>query len=128
EKILAVIKEELLQIRSQYADARRTQIVDRTKGTLTATDLLPDQKVWIPVGANGEVRRQGFADISKTSLRQSGRDSAVALLTANTQNFLYVFDRSGGCSRISIHELPLDEAKHLADFTAYTRRDRIVAA
>ncbi|MBX2996905.1 MAG: DNA gyrase subunit A [Caldilineaceae bacterium] len=127
-KILAVIREELLKIRAQYADARRTQIVDRIKGTLTATDLLPDQKVLVSVGANGDVRRQALANINKTNLRQSARDSAVALLTANTQDFLYVFDRKGSCNRVPIHELPQDETKHLAELTNYSRRDRIVAA
>jgi DNA gyrase subunit A len=127
-KILAVIREELLQIRTQYADQRRTQIVDRLKGTLTATDLLPDQKVLVSVGSSGEVRRQTLADINKTNLRQGARDSAVALLTANTQDFLYLFDRKGGCNRLPIHELPQDETKHLAELTNYSRRDRIVAA
>ncbi|MEZ4636220.1 MAG: DNA gyrase subunit A [Caldilineaceae bacterium] len=128
EKILAVIREELLALRAEYADPRRTQIVDRTKGTLTTTDLLPDQKVWISVGAGGEIRRQSFTDITKTSLRQTGRDSAVALLTANTQDFLYIFDKRGGCNRIAIHELPQDEGKHFAELSNYSRRDRIVSA
>jgi DNA gyrase subunit A len=128
EKILRVIREELSAIRLQYADARRTQIVERTKGTLTATDLLPDQKVLVTVGASGEVRRQDFSLATKTGLRQSGRDSAVALLVANTQDFLYLFDKKGQCQRISIHELPQEESKHLADLTDYSRRDTIVAA
>ncbi len=48
-KILGVIKDELMEIKEKYGDARRTQIVDRTKGTLTSTDLLPDQAVWVSV-------------------------------------------------------------------------------
>jgi hypothetical protein len=128
EKILQVIKEELLAIRAGYADARRTQIVERTKGTLTATDLLPDQKVLVTVGANGEVRRQDFSTATKTGLRQSGRDSAVALLVANTQDLLYLFDKKGQCCRLSIHELPQEEARHLADLTEFSRRDTVVAA
>ena len=128
EKVLAVIRQELLDIRAEYADARRTQIVDRTKGTLTTTDLLPDQKVWISVGTSGEIRRQSFADVTKTSLRQTGRDSGVALLTANTQDFLYIFDKRGGCNRIAVHELPQDEGKHFAELSNYSRRDRVVAA
>ncbi|MBI1297695.1 DNA gyrase subunit A [bacterium] len=128
EKVLAVIRQELLDIRAEYADARRTQIVDRTKGTLTTTDLLPDQKVWVSVGTSGEIRRQSFADVTKTSLRQTGRDSGVALLTANTQDFLYIFDKRGGCNRIAVHELPQDEGKHFAELSNYSRRDRVVAA
>ena len=84
EKILAVIKTDLLEIKAKYGDARRTQIVDRTKGTLTTTDLLPDQEVWVSVGGKGELRRQEVGKVTNTALRQIGRGSDVAILTANT--------------------------------------------
>jgi len=56
EKMLAVIKDELLEIKEQYGDARRTQIVDRTKGTLTTTDLMPDKAVWFSMNRKGMMR------------------------------------------------------------------------
>ncbi|RIK41315.1 MAG: hypothetical protein DCC57_18975 [Chloroflexi bacterium] len=128
-KILAVIKTDLLAIKEQYADPRRTQIVDRTKGTLTTTDLLPDQEVWVTVGANGEVRRQDATRLSATTLRQIGKESGVEVLTANTRDFLYLFAREGRCRRVAVHELPqAGDAKHLAELTEYTRRDEVTAA
>ncbi len=128
-KMLAVIKEELLEIREKYGDERRTQIVDRTRGTLTATDLLPEQDVWISVGAGGELRRQDVSSLSATTLRQIGKGSEVALLTANTRDFLYLFSRDGRCRRVPVHELPSDgSARHLAELTDFTRRDEITAA
>ena len=63
-KMLAVIKTDLLDLKAKYSDARRTQIVDRTKGTLKTTDLLPDQEVWVSVAANGDLRRQDAARLS----------------------------------------------------------------
>ncbi|RME53819.1 MAG: DNA gyrase subunit A, partial [Caldilineae bacterium] len=128
EKILGVIRTELLAIREQYADQRRTQIVERTKGTLTTTDLLPDQKVWISLGADGELRRQAYSGISKTSLRQAGSNAAVAMLTANTRDYLYLFSTDGRCRRVGVHEIPEDKPKHLAELTDFTRRDTILAA
>ena len=56
-KILGVIKNDLLEIKEKYGDARRTQIVDRTKGTLTTTDLLPDQEVWDAVSRASRLSR-----------------------------------------------------------------------
>ncbi|HXF63009.1 MAG TPA: DNA gyrase subunit A, partial [Caldilineaceae bacterium] len=128
-KILAVIKSDLLAIKEKYGDARRTQIVDRTKGTLTTTDLLPDQEVWVSVGANGEVRRQEVTRLTAATLRQIGQNSEVDLLTANTRDWLYLFARDGRCRRIAIHELPQNgDQKHLAEMTDYSRRDEITAA
>ena len=128
-KILQVIKTDLLEIKEKYGDARRTQIVDRTKGTLTTTDLLPDQEVWVTVSGNGDLRRQETARVSASSLRQAGKGSEVALLTANTRDYLYLFASDGRCRRISVHELPQGGSeKHLAELTEFSRRDSITAA
>ncbi len=127
EKILGVIRQEMLDIREKHGDRRRSQIVERTKGTLTTTDLLPDQKVWISVGANGEIRRQAFAGIDSSTLRQVGANAATALLTANTREQLYIFTTDGRCRRVGIHEIAQDETKHAADLTDLTRRDGVAA-
>ncbi len=128
EKILGVIKEELLAIKQEFGDARRTQIVDRTKGTLTSTDLLPDQMAWISVGKNGELRRQAVSKPGTSTMRQIGKDSQVALLTANTREYLYVFSKDGRTSRIGIHEIPEDGSKKVSDLTGFMGRDAITAA
>jgi DNA gyrase subunit A len=128
-KILGVIKTDLLAIKEKYADARRTQIVDRTKGTLTSTDLLPDQEVWVTVSAGGDLRRQETSKLSAAALRQVGNGSEIALLTANTRDYLYLFAKDGRCRRVAIHEIPQDgSAKHLAEMSEFSRRDLITAA
>jgi DNA gyrase subunit A len=129
-KILRVIKEELLALREKYADARRTQIVDRTKGTLTTTDLLPQQDVWVAVNTNGDLMRQDVVDNpTATNLRQLGKGGQVALLTANTRDWLYLFTKDGRAARISVHEIPQDgNPKHLSELCGFTRRDAITAA
>ena len=128
-KILLVIKTDLLAIKEKYGDARRTQIVDRTKGTLTTTDLLPDQEVWVTVSGNGDLRRQETTRITASSLRQVGKGSEVALLTANTRDYLYLFAKDGRCRRVSVHEIPQGGGeKHLAELTDFSRRDTITTA
>ena len=126
-KILGVVREELLALRQQHADRRRTQIVERAQGTLTATDLLPDRRVWVALGANGSLRRQDFGGINRASLRQAGQNAATALLTANTRDHLFIFAADGRCLRLGIHEIPQDARRHLADLTDFSRRDAIAA-
>ncbi len=127
-KVLGVIKEELLAIKAEFGDARRTQIVDRTKGTLTTTDLLPDQLAWVSLSKNGDLRRQAVSKPSIATLRQIGKESQVALLTANTRDFLYVFSKDGRCSRIGVHEIPEEGGKKVSDLTGFSGRDAITAA
>ena len=126
-KILAVVREELLALRQLHADRRRTQIVERAQGTLTATDLLPDRRVWVALGARSELRRQDFSGISRTSLRQAGQNAAVALITANTRDQLYFIAADGRCHRLGVHEIPADAHRDLADLTDFSRRDAIAA-
>lgn len=126
-KILGVIREELLALRQQHADRRRTQIVERAQGTLTATDLLPDRRVWVALGANGNLRRQDFTAISRAGLRKAAQNAAAALLTANTRDQLFIFSASGRCYRLGVHELPQEGRRHLADLTDFSRRDTIAS-
>ncbi|MYC97384.1 MAG: DNA gyrase subunit A [Caldilineaceae bacterium SB0661_bin_32] len=126
-KILGVIREELLALRQQHADRRRTQIVERAQGTLTATDLLPDRRVWVALGANGALRRQDFTGINRAGLRQAAQNAAAALLTANTRDQLFIFSASGRCYRLGVHELPQEGRRHLADLTDFSRRNTIAS-
>ena len=126
-KILGVIREELLALRQQHADRRRTQIVERAQGTLTATDLLPDRRVWVALGANGALRRQDFTGINRAGLRQAAQNAAAALLTANTRDQLFIFSASGRCYRLGVHELPQEGRRHLADLTGFSRRETIAS-
>ena len=126
-KILGVIREELLALRQQHADRRRTEIVERAQGTLTAADLLPDRRVWVALGAKGALRRQDFAGITRASLRQAAQNAATALLTANTRDHLFFFAANGRCHRIGVHELPQEGRTNLAALTDFSRRDTIAA-
>ena len=129
EKILALIKKDLLDIKEKYADERRTQIVDRTKGTLTSTDLLPQQDVWVSVGSNGNLRRKDVDRRTESTLIKIGKNAEVALMNANTRDYLYLFNKDGRCCRAAIHELPQNGTnKHLAELTDFTRRDTVNAA
>ncbi|MXY95907.1 MAG: DNA gyrase subunit A [Caldilineaceae bacterium SB0664_bin_27] len=126
-KILGVIREELLALRQQHADRRRTQIVERAQGTLTATDLLPDRRVWVALGANGSLRRQDFSGINRAGLRQAAQNAAAALLTANTRDQLFIFSAAGRCYRLGVHELPQEGRRNLADLTDFSRRETIAS-
>jgi len=128
DMVLGVIKDELLAIKAEFGDARRTQIVDRTKGTLTTTDLLPDQLAWVSLSKNGDLRRQAVSKPALATMKQIGKESQVALLTANTRDLLYVFSKDGRCSRLGIHEIPEEGGKKVSELTDFSGRDAITAA
>jgi len=126
-KVLAQIKRDLTELKARYGDARRTQIADRVHGTLTATDVLPDQEVWISLGADGMLARQPREPLDVSALGKLARQASLALLPAHTRNDLYLFSAKGQAARVAVHQIPEGTAAHVADLSGLTRRDRVVA-
>ncbi len=126
-----VVKEELTAMRQKYADERRTQIVDSTDSpVVSATDLLPDEQVWVMLGEKGTLARTTtpqMVDVPKKPAEQP-----LALLEANTQDVLYLFVADGRAVSLPVYQLPqareLGVGAHWADLTALTRRDHLAAA
>src|SRR5512133_1884684 len=57
KRMRAVVADELLKVKEAYGDRRRTQIISLKAGKaaklLTATDLIPEQTVWVGVTEDG---------------------------------------------------------------------------
>ncbi len=127
-RIRDAIADEMDEIQRQFADSRRTEVKDDQARTPTAEELEPDQTVWVCVGRRGTVRRYAYKGMQSGSFRDIGRNGGIAAVTANTRDVLYVFSASGRAQRIQAHKVPqTGRAGHVADLTAFTRRDRIVA-
>jgi len=125
-KVLALIRRNLMELRGQYADARRTQIADRVKGALTTLDVLPDQDIWITLTADGVLARQRRDPAVGFSLpAPSAR--LLHVLAAHTRHDVYLFSANGQATRLHAHQVPEDAGGHYADLSGLGRRDRIVA-
>jgi DNA gyrase subunit A len=124
-KVLALIRRNLTDLKARYGDARRTQIADRTKGALTARDVLPDQDVWVTLSAEGLLSRVARAG-NKHPLLASGGLPAWCL-PVNTRQDLYLLSARGQATRIPAYQVPDGVGAHYADISGLTRRDRIVA-
>jgi DNA gyrase subunit A len=112
-KMRAVVADELIEVKADYGDRRRTQIVSLKKGRaaqlLTASDLLPEQIVWVGVTADGLASRSR----DEKTPRPSGTDAPRWLVKASTTDTLYLVSESGKAAAIAVHTLP--EAEKLGD-------------
>lgn len=126
-----VIKEELLAIKKEYGDVRRTQIVDKEASqVITQADLLPDEQVWVMVGEKGTVGRTTSPEPVKIPLKPE--EMPLALFQASTQDVLYLFTVDGQAVGLPVYQLPqateLGQGTHVADMTGLSKRDRVAAA
>jgi DNA gyrase subunit A len=107
-----VVADELQKVKSLYADRRRTQIVDVTKSkdgkagkSLTASDVMPKQQIWIGVTADGLVSRT----VDEKEPKHSGNDAPRWLVKASTSDTVYFVSKSGRAAAVAVHVIPQAE-------------------
>ena len=125
------IKEELTAVSEKYANVRRTQIVESGESkVVTATDLLPDQQVWVMISEKGTVARTTTPEMIRVPAKPA--EQPKALLEANTQDVLYLFTADGQAVSLPVYQLAqareLGQGTHWADMTGLTRRHHLAAA
>ena len=125
------IKEELQEVKAQFGDVRRTQIVDSEDSQLlTATDLLPDEQVWVMLGQDGTLARTTSREMA--GIPRKPAELPLCMLEANTQDIVYLFNAMGEAVSLPVYQLPqareLGVGTHWADLTGFTRRNHVVAA
>ncbi len=108
-----VIINELQEVKKNFGDARKTEIVDAGI-ELKIEDLIADEEVAITVTNAGYVKRTPVSAYSKQHRGGKGRFGAKAknedfvehLFTASTHDFLMIFTDNGQVFKIKVHEIP----------------------
>jgi len=112
-RVRTIIKEELTDVRSRFADARRTRLVP-DDGEMTHEDLIPVGEVVITLSRAGYIKRTPV-DAFRTQ-RRGGRgvrgaemkedDLVSVLLTCSTHDTLLFFTNRGRVYRIKAYQVP----------------------
>jgi DNA gyrase subunit A len=108
-----VIIDELQDVKKNFGDARRTEIVDAGI-ELTIEDLIPDEEVVITVTNAGYIKRTPVSIYSKQGRGGKGRLGAKAknedfvehLFIASTHAYLMIFTDDGQVFKMRVHEIP----------------------
>jgi DNA gyrase subunit A len=113
QKVIDIIKKELLELKEKYGDKRRTQIVDAT-GEFEVEDLIADEEMVITVSHNGYIKRLPATTYRRQ--RRGGRgiagfsgqedDFVEHLFVASTHTYLMFFTDRGRCYWLKVHEIP----------------------
>ncbi|GAB4546576.1 MAG: DNA gyrase subunit A [Anaerolineales bacterium] len=117
KRMRGVVAAELLKVKELYADRRRTQIISLKAGKaaklLTASDLMPEQTVWVGVTADGLVSRTH----DDKQPKHSGNDAPRFLVKASTTDTVYFVSKLGKAAAVAVHMLP--EAEKLSQGSMY---------
>ncbi|WKZ11182.1 MAG: DNA gyrase subunit A [Gammaproteobacteria bacterium] len=113
DRLLAVIRAELTEIRERYADRRRTEIL-QSHTEFSTEDLIPEEDVVVTLSHGGYAKAQSLADYQVQ--RRGGRGRAAAkvkdedfidkLFVANTHDTLLCFTSLGRLFWLKVYQVP----------------------
>ncbi len=114
KKILKIIKTELLDMKKQFGDDRRTQVVPNELGRMSDEDLIPEEQVVVTLTANNYIKRSQIADYKRQNRGGKGRrgmatreeDVIEHVVNASTHDYLLFFTNRGRVFRLKTYEVP----------------------
>ena len=114
KKILKIIKDELLEVKKQYGDERRTKVVPSALGKMSDEDLIADEQVAVTLTAANYIKRSPLGDYKRQGRGGKGRrgmttreeDVIEHMVNASTHDFLLFFTNKGRVFRMKTYEVP----------------------
>jgi DNA gyrase subunit A len=108
-----VISDELDEIKKEFGDARRTEIIDEG-AEFSIEDLIADEDVAITVTNSGYIKRTPITTYQRQGRGGKGRFGASAknddfvehLFIASTHAYLMIFTDDGMVYKLKVHEVP----------------------
>jgi len=114
EKILAIIKEEMIEIRDKYADERRTSIDMTAIEYIEDESLIPVENIVITLTNKGYIKRvpvdtyksQNRGGVGVKGMTTNEEDFVEHLVSMKTHDYVLFFTNKGRVYRIKGYEIP----------------------
>src|SRR5262245_11414407 len=113
-RVLAIIKDELRDLKKRYAGDRRTRVEDDANRELTDEDLIADEDVVVTISRRGYIKRQPLETYRRQHRGGKGiigmvtreEDAVEHLLVANTHDWALFFTNRGRVFSAKVHAIP----------------------
>ena len=113
KEIYRIIVEEFQEIKKEYGDPRRTEIIDRSE-EISIEDLIVDEDMVVTVSHEGYIKRnpvtlyraQRRGGKGKVGATTRDEDFLEHLFVASTHSYILFFTTIGKVYWIKVHELP----------------------
>ncbi|WP_396185367.1 DNA gyrase subunit A [Flavobacterium sp.] len=109
----ALIKEELIEIREKYGDARRS-LIEYSGGDVSIEDLIADENVVITISHAGYIKRTNLSEYKTQNRGGVGQKSAGTrdqdflenMFVATNHQYMMFFTQKGKCFWMRVYEIP----------------------
>lgn len=138
QKLLALIKKELIEMKEKYTSPRKTEIIP-SAGEFRMEDVIPNEGCVITVSHLGFIKRTPVADYR--SQRRGGKgvigaetyeeDFVENLFTASTHDYILFLTSTGQCHAKKVYDIPegtrTSKGKSVSSFLRLTEGEKIAA-
>ena len=113
ERITQIIHDELIEIKTNFGDPRRSEI-NPFGGDIADEDLIPPREMVVTLTHGGYIKTQPTSDYQAQKRGGRGKQAAATkdedfietLFVANTHDYLMCFTNHGRCHWIKVYKLP----------------------
>ncbi len=113
ERVISIVRDEIIEIRDRYGDERRTEIVDGDHSILIE-ELINEENMVVTISHAGYVKRSSVSEYRLQRRGGKGRlgmatkdeDFVERMFVASTHDYLLFFTNMGQIFRKKVFELP----------------------
>ena len=113
DKRMAIIKDELIEVKEKYGDERRSNI-EYSANEMSIEDLIADKDVVVTISHLGYIKRTDLVEYKTQSRGGVGSKGSTTrdedflehLFVATNHNYLLIFTEKGKCFWMRIFEIP----------------------
>jgi DNA gyrase subunit A len=137
--VMKIIRDELLAIKSEYGDVRRTEIVAQTS-EIDIEDLIKDEEMVITISHAGYIKRNVLTNYraqkrggkGKIGMETKEEDFVERLFTATAHSYILFFTNKGRVYWLKVHQIPeasrQAKGKAIVNLIQIGRDERVTAA
>lgn len=138
-KMLTIIKDELLEIKTKYGDKRRTTIVPGAVDSISMEDLIPQKEFAMVFTDSGYIKRtdpeeyksQKRGGVGVSGMNAKDDDIVTHFLTANSHSDILFFSDMGRVYQTKMYDLPegrrSTRGKSIKNFLPLTGDEKITS-
>jgi DNA gyrase subunit A len=137
--LMQIIVDELRDIRKQYGDDRRTEILEAEAGELNIEDLIAEEDMAITVTSTGYIKRTAISTYrnqrrggkGRIGMRTREEDFVSHLFVASTHAYIMIYTDRGRAYWLKVHEIPDvgpgGKGKAIANLVSLAHGEKIAA-
>ncbi len=137
--VMKIIRDELLAIKAEYGDVRRTEIVAETS-EIDIEDLIKDEEMVITISHAGYIKRNPLTTYraqkrggkGKIGMETKEEDFVERLFTATAHSYILFFTNKGRVYWLKVHQIPeasrQAKGKAIVNLIQISQDERVTAA